>query len=208
MPIQTLVIIPTYNEAHNILGLLDAILSKPTQDLRFDVLVVDDASPDGTANLVVNHKKFNQGVFLINREKKNGRGGAVIAGFRYALEKGNYTFVIEMDGDFSHNPRDLERLVNETKDFDMTVGSRYIMGGEILGWSLRRRIFSGLANAYARFILRIPLFDYTNGYERSASWKQGCNQFDQVATRHKRNFQVAQKGEFPRHRRFFLEAHP
>lgn len=164
MSLKTLVIIPTYNEVQNIVILIDSILSKQTPEIRFDVLVVDDASPDGTADLVRNHKNFNQNVCLIKRGKKDGRGGAVLSGFRYAMEKGGYDYVVEMDGDFSHDPRDLVRLVDETRDFDMTVGSRYIRGGSIVGWSLRRRIFSGLANAYARFILRIPLFDYTNGY--------------------------------------------
>lgn len=164
MPIRTLVIIPTYNEAQNILKLIDAILMKQIQDHKFDVLVVDDSSPDGTAQLVSDHREFNKTLFLIKRDKKDGRGGAIIAGFRYAMDKNSYHHVIEMDGDFSHDPRDLVRLVNENQDFDMTVGSRYISKGMILGWSLRRRIFSRFANAYARFILRIPLFDYTNGY--------------------------------------------
>ncbi|MBI2082678.1 MAG: polyprenol monophosphomannose synthase [Deltaproteobacteria bacterium] len=164
MPKKTLVIIPTYNESLNITRLIDSILAEETGDFKFDVLVVDDSSPDGTADLVTKHPQLGQKVWLAVRKVKDGRGGAVLEGFRYALNKEGYDFVIEMDSDFSHDPKELISLVKAGSSNDLTVASRYQPGSKILGWGIKRKLFSAMANFYARSVLRIPLSDYTNGY--------------------------------------------
>ena len=162
--INGLIIIPTYNEAFNIVRLIDLILNQQGEEYKFDILVVDDNSPDGTSKLIADHQNFERNVFLIRRKKKEGRGSAVLEGFQFALKKGDYEQVIEMDGDFSHDPTELGKLLKKNQENDVTVGSRYLKNSKIIGWSLKRIIFSRLANFYARRVLRIPLQDYTNGY--------------------------------------------
>ena len=157
---KTLVIIPSYNEQDNIATLVEKLISK-----QVDVLVVDDNSPDGTSAIVSRLVvQYPEHVHLITRmQGKSGRGSAVLAGFEWALAKG-YELVVEMDADFSHDPEELPTLIQKIENADVVIGSRYLPQSRILNWPLRRRVFSWLANKLARFMLRIPLSDYTNGY--------------------------------------------
>ena len=148
---KALVIIPTYNESGNITKMILHLtgLSEPV-----DVLVVDDGSPDGTADIVKNMQKEIPGrIHLIEREGKQGLGTAYVTGFKYAIEKG-YEYVCEMDADFSHDPDDIPRLIKEVKsgEADLAIGSRYSDGISIINWPLSRLILSYGANIYARFI--------------------------------------------------------
>lgn len=158
---RILVVVPTYNEKENIVNLCDALLK--TGD-SIDVLVVDDGSPDGTSTLVRSHPQFGSRVLLMERSGKAGRGSACIAGFKFAFEKGVYDYIVEMDADFSHDPRDLPSLLAKAPDADVVIGSRYVRGSKVSGWNLRRTVLSKLANVYAKLLLRIPIKDYTTGY--------------------------------------------
>jgi dolichol-phosphate mannosyltransferase len=161
---ETLIIIPTYNESNNIPRLIDKLMEiEPVSD----VLVVDDGSPDGTASLVKEkQKQFPGRVHLIEREGKLGLGTAYVRGFKYALEN-HYSYICEMDADFSHNPDDVPRLVNVVMkgEADVAVGSRYSKGISIVNWPLRRLILSYCANLYARFITGLPIKDTTAGFK-------------------------------------------
>lgn len=164
MPKETLVIIPTYNEANNISELIGQVLD---QDENIDLLIVDDGSPDGTADLVKEaQNKFGKRLHLIERSGKLGLGTAYVEGFKYGLEKG-YSYICEMDADFSHNPDDLPKLIAEVKsgNADVAVGSRYAKGISIINWPLSRLILSYSANLYARFITGLPIFDTTAGFK-------------------------------------------
>lgn len=164
MQSDTLVIIPTYNEANNISRLLDCLLGL---DRQVDVLIVDDGSPDGTADVVKEYQQKHDGrVHLIEREGKLGLGTAYVRGFQYALDR-DYTYVCEMDADFSHDPEDIPRLVDkvENTEADVAVGSRYSKGISIINWPLSRLILSYAANVYARFITGLPIYDTTAGFK-------------------------------------------
>ncbi len=163
----SLVIIPTYNEKENIVDLIRTVFALPA---RFDVLVVDDNSPDGTAALVEElQAKYNQGgehrLHLLKREGKEGLGTAYIAGFRYAMAQ-LYPFILEMDADFSHNPSDLVRLQKSCADdgLDVAVGSRYISGVNVVNWPIGRVLMSYFASSYVRLITRMPIRDTTAGF--------------------------------------------
>ena len=161
--LEALVIIPTYNEAENIKGIIKAIIDLPE---RFDVLIVDDGSPDGTTDLVRSciAAYGADRVHLIERKGKLGLGTAYIAGFRWALQR-DYKFVCEMDADFSHDPRDLLRLVEACKNgADIAVGSRYVAGGKIENWPLDRHIYSRGGSLYTRLITFMPVKDATAGF--------------------------------------------
>ncbi len=161
---DTLVIIPTFNEKENIEAIIRATFS---QKKEMDVLIVDDNSPDGTAKIVLNlQKKFPNRLFLEVRKEKTGLGTAYIHGFKWAIAK-KYDYIIEMDADFSHNPKDLERLYNEcaTNNADISVGSRYIKGKiNVVNWDFKRIVLSVFASKYVRFITRIPVYDTTAGF--------------------------------------------
>lgn len=161
---KTLVIVPTYNESHNVSKLIEAVMDlKPSIHL----LVVDDGSPDGTASIVKeNQDRYPDRLFLIERSGKLGLGTAYVRGFKYALER-DYGYVCEMDADFSHNPEDLPRLIREVREgeADVAVGSRYAKGISIINWPLSRLILSYSANLYARFITGLPIFDTTAGFK-------------------------------------------
>ncbi len=157
----TLIVIPTYNERKNIALLIEHLLGHTTST---DILVVDDGSPDGTAEDVrALHEKYGDRVQLLSRSGKGGRGSAVLAGFHHMLAH-NYDLVFEMDADFSHDPDEIPRFLEALPGADAVFGSRYLPGSEIRNWSWKRTIFSRWANRYARFILGLPLTDYTNGY--------------------------------------------
>lgn len=164
MPSPTLVIVPTYNEAHNISKLVERVLSLKEP---MNLLIIDDGSPDGTAKLVQGlQEKYQDQLFLINRPGKQGLGTAYVEGFQFAL-KHDYTCICEMDADFSHDPKDLPRLVNRVKKngVDLAIGSRYKRGISIINWPLTRLILSYGANMYARFVTGLPIFDTTAGFK-------------------------------------------
>ena len=159
---EKLVIIPTYNESENVKPVLHAILS---MELDFHVLVVDDNSPDGTAALVREMQKNYPGqLFLQVREGKQGLGTAYIYGFKWAIDKG-YRYIFEMDADFSHNPKDLERLYQAcVQNADVVVGSRYVKGGKTVNWSRYRNVLSKGGALYTRILTWMPVKDPTAGF--------------------------------------------
>jgi dolichol-phosphate mannosyltransferase len=162
LPDRALVIVPTYNERFNIARIIPAILA---QDPSLEILVVDDASPDGTGSIVDAIAASNQRVHIIHRAGKLGLGTAYIAGFRWALER-KYDLVFEMDADFSHNPERLPEFLEAIKDSDVVLGSRYQDGHvNVVNWPMSRLFLSYGANVYARFITGLPIFDATGGFK-------------------------------------------
>lgn len=160
---EKIVIIPTYNERENIANIIDAIFSLGQQ---FHVLVIDDGSPDGTAQIVKDlQKQYPQQLFLEQRTGKLGLGTAYIHGFRWSLKKG-YRFVFEMDADFSHNPQDLQRLYEACAidGADMSIGSRYVKGGGTINWPWDRIFLSKGGSLYTRLITWMPVKDTTAGF--------------------------------------------
>lgn len=160
---DALVIIPTYNEIENIASIIEKVMQYPD---AFDVLVIDDNSPDGTAAAVEKlQAKYPDRLFIEKRSGKLGLGTAYIHGFKWGLAR-DYNYMIEMDADFSHNPDDLTRLYHNCKDkgFDVTVGSRYITGVNVVNWPMGRVLMSYFASAYVRFITRMKLRDATAGF--------------------------------------------
>lgn len=161
---KSLIIIPTYNEKENVEAIIRAVfaLSEP-----FHILIVDDGSPDGTAQIVKNLQKtaFESQLHLLERTGKLGLGTAYIAGFRWGLARG-YDYIFEMDADFSHNPTDLLRLLNTCthEGADIAVGSRYCKGGRLENWSADRIVLSKGASLYASLILWMPVKDPTAGF--------------------------------------------
>ena len=158
-----LVIVPTYNEVANIEAILTHVLSLPP---KFDVLVIEDGSPDGTADVVrKSMAKHPDRVKMIEREGKLGLGTAYIRGFRFGIEE-NYDWILQMDADFSHNPDDLVRLLDAGLDgHDLVIGSRYIEGFGIVNWPLNRLLLSYGAGVYTRTITGIPIKDVTAGFK-------------------------------------------
>ena len=159
--IRILVIIPTYNEVENIRNLIPQVLA---QDPRIHILVVDDNSPDGTAQVVEGIMKDSGRVDIIKRPAKLGLGTAYVAGFRQALQKG-YDLVFEMDADFSHDPREIRRFLDCMNHFDLVIGSRYIHGVNVVNWPLSRLILSWSANLYTRLVTGLPVRDSTSGFK-------------------------------------------
>jgi glycosyltransferase, group 2 family len=160
---KKLVIIPTYNEIENIKNIIDTIFSL---SIPFDILIVDDNSPDGTALEVKNLQSiYPKKLFLEIRDKKLGLGTAYIYGFKWALAQ-NYDYIFEMDADFSHNPNDLCRLYNECieKKADITIGSRYIKGVNVVNWPLPRILLSYGASLYVKIITGMKIEDPTSGF--------------------------------------------
>lgn len=165
MKSSTLVIIPTYNEVKNIEKMIPTLIGLSV--LQVDVLVVDDGSPDGTADVVKQMQhEFDGRVHLITRAGKLGLGTAYVAGFRFALER-DYLYICEMDADFSHDPMDVPRLVKmvSSGDADLAIGSRYNQGISIINWPLSRLILSYTANVYARTVTGMKVFDTTAGFK-------------------------------------------
>lgn len=159
---EQIVIIPTYNERDNIEAIIKAVFALPEP---FHVLVIDDGSPDGTANIVRRlQQQFPDSLFLEERKGKLGLGTAYIHGFRWALARG-YRYICEMDADFSHNPNDLPRLVAACRQqADVAVGSRYVTGGGVQNWPWSRIFLSKGASLYTRMILWMPVMDPTAGF--------------------------------------------
>ncbi|WP_457617025.1 polyprenol monophosphomannose synthase [Lutibacter sp.] len=160
---NALVIIPTYNEKENVEAIIRAVFS---QEKQFDVLIVDDSSPDGTAEIVTKLQNEFPNLFLEVRKEKTGLGAAYIHGFKWALAK-KYEYIIEMDADFSHNPKDLIRLYNACAidGADFSVGSRYFNNKiNVINWDFKRLFLSYFASKYVRVITQIPIFDTTAGF--------------------------------------------
>ena len=163
MKYNSLIIIPTYNEAENIEAVIKKVIDLEDKN---DILVIDDNSPDGTSKIVENQKNiYSNRVFLIKREKKSGLGSAYKVGFKWAL-KNNYSFIFEMDADMSHDPNEIKNLkiqLSQNK-YDVVVGSRYINGVSVVNWPLSRIFLSYFANLYVRIITGMPIKDATSGF--------------------------------------------
>ncbi len=159
---KSLIIIPTYNERENIGKLLEQIFNLNIENL--DVLVVDDNSPDKTADVVRELQKRFSRLHLIEREGKMGLGTAYIAGFRWALER-DYQYIFEMDADLSHDPAEIPNFLKAIQDADLVIGSRYITGVNVINWPLIRLFISVMASKYTRIITGMPIKDCTSGYK-------------------------------------------
>lgn len=160
---EKLVIIPTFNERENILAIVTAVVDL---DKNYHVLVIDDGSPDGTASIVKDlMMQFPDQLFLEERSGKSGLGTAYIHGFKWALKRG-YQFIFEMDADFSHNPQDLENLYNACKydGADLSIGSRYVKGGQTENWPLDRQLYSRGGAIYTKLLTWMPIQDPTAGF--------------------------------------------
>lgn len=161
---DSLVIIPTYNERENISAIIDAVLAL---EHPMDVLVIDDNSPDGTAAIVREKQAQMPGrIHLVERQGKLGLGTAYIAGFKWALDHPEYLYIFEMDADFSHNPADLLRLYKAcaTDHADMSIGSRYVTGVNVVNWPMGRVLMSFFASKYVSFVTGMPIHDTTAGF--------------------------------------------
>ncbi|MFA7688113.1 MAG: polyprenol monophosphomannose synthase [Moheibacter sp.] len=158
---ENLVIIPTYNELENIEQVIRKVFSLP---IGFHILIVDDSSPDGTAAVVRQLQKEFPQLFLEVRKEKDGLGKAYTHGFRWAL-KNDYQYIFEMDADLSHNPKDLPRLLESLKEgSDLTIGSRYSHGVNVVNWPMTRVLLSFIASKYARLVTGLPVHDATAGF--------------------------------------------
>ena len=161
---DSIVIIPTYNERENIENIIRAVMGL---EQGFHILVVEDNSPDGTADIVkrLQAEDFPDRLFMLQRPGKQGLGTAYIAGFRWALER-DYEYVFEMDADFSHNPQDLPRLLAACRDegADVAIGSRYVSGVNVVNWPMGRVLMSYFASKYVRLVTGLPVHDTTAGF--------------------------------------------
>ena len=161
---DSIIIIPTYNEKENIEKIIRAIFSL---EKAFHILVIDDGSPDGTAAIVkrLMNDEFTDRLFIVERKGKQGLGTAYIAGFKWSLQH-DYEYIFEMDADFSHNPADLIRLYAACHDdgYDMSIGSRYVSGVNVVNWPMGRVLMSYFASKYVRLITGIRIHDTTAGF--------------------------------------------
>jgi len=160
---DSIVLIPTYNERENAENIIRAVFALPK---TFHILIIDDGSPDGTADIVKGlQTEFPEQLHLLERKGKLGLGTAYIAGFRWAIEK-KYDYIFEMDADFSHNPNDLLKLYDAcaVDGADMSVGSRYLTGVNVVNWSMKRVMLSYFASKYVQFITRLKINDTTAGF--------------------------------------------
>lgn len=158
--VNPIVILPTYNEAENLRPMVQAILAL---EHGFSVLVVDDNSPDGTGQIADTLSEEHPEIHVLHRPVKVGLGPAYVAGFEWALAR-EYTHIFEMDCDFSHDPRELPRFLDEVEEADLVIGSRYIPGGSTPDWTLKRRIISRGGNLFSRALLGLKTHDCTGGY--------------------------------------------
>jgi len=160
--LKSLVIIPTYNEKENITTIIERLRALP---IIVDILIVDDNSPDGTAEVVRNLQTGDSHLFMLNRPGKLGLGTAYVTGFRWALER-DYELILEMDADLSHNPDDVPRLISECENgYDLVIGSRYCNGVNVINWPIKRLILSYGANKYTRVVTGMPIKDATAGFK-------------------------------------------
>jgi len=176
---DAVVIIPMYNERENAAAIIDAVLALPN---HFDVLVIDDNSPDGTAAIVKDKiEEYPGRVYIIERKGKLGLGTAYITGFKWAL-KNKYDIICEMDADFSHNPNDLPRLYSAVKNdgADVAVGSRYVTGVNVVNWPMGRVLMSYFASKYVRIVTGIPVQDTTAGFVCYSARVLGALELDKI----------------------------
>jgi dolichol-phosphate mannosyltransferase len=160
MTMKKCVIIPTYNEKENLQSLIPILLGLESE---FDILIVDDSSPDGSGQIVENFAQQNKRVNLLTRSKKEGLGKAYISGFKWCLDK-NYEVISQMDADFSHRPIDLDRILKAIESKDFIIGSRYVPGGQVENWGIVRKLISRGGSLYSRLILGFPTKDWTGGF--------------------------------------------
>jgi dolichol-phosphate mannosyltransferase len=158
---RTLIIVPTYNERENLPTMAERLSKLP---IPVDLLVVDDNSPDGTGQIADELAAKNPFIHVLHRSEKNGLGRAYCAGFGWALER-DYEFIMEMDGDFSHNPDDIPRFIEAAQDADLVLGSRYCNGIRVINWPLRRLLLSTSAARYVQIITGMPFTDPTGGFK-------------------------------------------
>jgi dolichol-phosphate mannosyltransferase len=158
---RALVVIPTYNEATNVRGLIPEVLKV---NAGLEVLVVDDKSPDGTADVVKEMMASESRVHMIQRNGKSGLGTAYVVGFRYAIEH-RFDYIFEMDADFSHDAHEIPNFLARMEDYDLVVGSRYRNGVRVVNWPVRRLLLSYFANVYTRVITGLPVKDATGGFK-------------------------------------------
>lgn len=163
---RSLIVIPTYNEIENLKSLLESVLSITSAEVH--VLVVDDGSPDGTGDLADQISRSNARVHVLHRAKKMGLGTAYVAGFRWGIEQG-FEILVEMDADFSHDPKYLPTMLELLKSNDFVIGSRYVSGGGTVNWGFGRKVLSRGGSLYARTILAAPIRDFTGGFN---GWKR------------------------------------
>lgn len=159
---NTTIVIPTYNEAESILGTIEEIFRHAPEDVR--LLIVDDQSPDGTADIVMNTFSVHPRVAVIRRENARSFAQSYLEGFRAALADSTTEAVLEMDADLSHHPRYLPQLIEALKTHDVVIGSRYVLGGDISNFSWHRQLISRAANTYARTLTGLPVRDITAGF--------------------------------------------
>jgi dolichol-phosphate mannosyltransferase len=159
---RAIIVIPTYNEKQNIQHLIKAIFELQIPNL--DIMVVDDNSPDGTAEIVQSFQKENPNLYLLQREKKLGLGSAYVAGFQKALEQ-NYDYLFEMDADFSHDPKEVPNFLTAIQTNDLVIGSRYIHGVNVINWPLSRLFLSYGANVYTQIVTGMKIKDSTAGFK-------------------------------------------
>jgi dolichol-phosphate mannosyltransferase len=158
---RTLVVTPTYNEAENIESFISAVLS---QDPSLEMLIVDDNSPDGTGAIVEKLQQSNNRIHMLRRPGKMGLGTAYVAGFKYAIAE-SYDYVFEMDADFSHDPKEVPKMLKKMETCDVAIGSRYVNGVRVVNWPIRRLLLSYGANVYTRVITGLPVKDATGGFK-------------------------------------------
>ena len=158
---KKIIITPTYNESKNILTLINRIKDNVND---IDILVIDDNSPDGTSDIVAKFAESRNDIYLITRDGKLGLGTAYIEGFKWAIQN-HYDIVIQMDADLSHDPKDLPRMLQAIKDYDLIIGSRYIDGVNVINWPMSRLLLSYFANIYSRIVTGLPIYDSTGGFK-------------------------------------------
>lgn len=161
MNTDTVVVIPTYNSKKSIVTLVKKILKYLPSG---KVIVVDDNSPDETTKEVKKYFPSDKRIKIIIRKQKNGRGSAVLAGFAEGLKDKNNRYFIEMDSDLCHNPKYIPDMVKKCKKYDVVIASKYLKSSKVIGLPLKRRLFSKIVNLFIRFILKVPITDYTNGF--------------------------------------------
>lgn len=159
---KSLVIIPTYNEIDNIEKVLNTLINLKIPNI--DILVIDDNSPDGTADLIEKYSKNHPQVSIIKRVAKMGLGTAYIRGFKYAIENG-YDYIFEMDADSSHDPNEIPNFLKAVEKADLVIGSRYVTGVNVINWPLSRLFISVMANKYSQIITGMPIHDCTSGFK-------------------------------------------
>ncbi|MFL6136793.1 MAG: polyprenol monophosphomannose synthase [Frankiaceae bacterium] len=197
---RVLVVIPTYDERDNVEGIVDRLRRAVPEA---SVLVVDDDSPDGTGDVADAIAARDPAVAVLHRTRKDGLGGAYIAGFGWGIERG-FDVLVEMDADGSHSPEELPRLLAALRDADLVLGSRWVPGGEVRNWPLARKLLSRGGNAYARVLLGVPLHDATGGFRafrrktldgidyRQVASQGYCFQVDLAWRSWRRGFQVTE----------------